>query len=168
MITGDTRPCAATIEAARGADLLVHEATFGDEEAERAVETGHSTAREAAQVAREAGRPATAAHALLGALFARRVRARSARRKRGLRSETLIGKDGMEIEVPFRDARVARLTDRRSRRQPFEATDRQQRIGPRDAHRTPIQPSERQIVAVTRAPSTWTGATSRCALRGRC
>ena len=53
-ISGDTRPCAAIREAARHSDLLVHEATFAIEEAERAHQTGHSTATQAAGIARDA------------------------------------------------------------------------------------------------------------------
>ncbi|HEX5761730.1 MAG TPA: ribonuclease Z [Solirubrobacterales bacterium] len=54
VVTGDTAPCRATVEAARGADLLVHDASFAEEEAQRAADTGHSTVGQAAAVARQA------------------------------------------------------------------------------------------------------------------
>ncbi len=56
----DTRPCEGGRLLARGADLLLHDSTFGEAHADRAHATGHSTAREAATVARDAG-----AHRLL-------------------------------------------------------------------------------------------------------
>lgn len=54
VISGDTRPCAAVVEAAKHADVLIHEATFSDDEQERALETRHSTAREAGKIATDA------------------------------------------------------------------------------------------------------------------
>ncbi|MGH7717448.1 MAG: ribonuclease Z [Gemmatimonadaceae bacterium] len=100
-ISGDTRPSERTIDAARGADVLVHEATFADEEAERAAETGHSTAREAGIVARSAG---------VRALVLTHFSARYSRDGSDLLREAgeefgnvVLARDGMEIEVPYDD-----------------------------------------------------------------
>ncbi len=54
-LCGDTRPCDAAVELARDVDLLVHEATFGERRRDMAAARGHSTAAEAAAVARRAG-----------------------------------------------------------------------------------------------------------------
>jgi ribonuclease Z len=55
VLTGDTAPCDMTRLVAWEADLLVHEATFMEEDAERAAETRHSTAAQAAGLAAAAG-----------------------------------------------------------------------------------------------------------------
>jgi ribonuclease Z len=54
VVSGDTAPCEMTRVAAHEAQLLVHDASFADEETERARETAHSTARQAAELAADA------------------------------------------------------------------------------------------------------------------
>ena len=101
VITGDTRPSPQTIEIARDADVLVHEATFGDEEAARAIETGHSTAREAATVAAAAQvRRLVLTH--FSARYSRDASPLDREAKEVFRN-TIVAKDGMELEVPFRE-----------------------------------------------------------------
>ena len=54
VYTGDTRPCKAVLEASKGADLLIHDSTLANEQQEWAIESMHSTAQEAATLAKEA------------------------------------------------------------------------------------------------------------------
>jgi ribonuclease Z len=96
---GDTRPTASVILAAQGADLLIHEATFAEEERDRAQETGHSTARQAAEVARMAKvRQLALTH--ISARYTREA-PELLDEARAVFADTVIARDGLTIEVPF-------------------------------------------------------------------
>jgi ribonuclease Z len=103
VYTGDTRPVEAVVDAAAGADLLIHDATFAADETERARATGHSTAREAAQVAVRAG-----AERLALTHVSSRYAGGWERLERDATDvfdgDAFVASDGQVIDVPFPDA----------------------------------------------------------------
>jgi ribonuclease Z len=97
VLTGDTAASPLVLEVARGAEVLVHEATFLDEERDRAAETAHATALEAAELAREAEVGLLALTHLSNRYFGPEV----AREARTIFPDTVVPKDFDVIDVPF-------------------------------------------------------------------
>ena len=101
MYTGDTRPNEMVKEMAEGASLLMHEATFAEEERTRAKETQHSTAREAAVIARDAG---------VSVLLLTHISARYSdnpssllKEAQSVFPEAAVARDGQVFEIPYED-----------------------------------------------------------------
>lgn len=114
VLSGDTAPCMATVEAAADADLLVHEATFGEEEADRAAKTGHTTAGQAGALAREARvRMLALVH-----ISARYHVGGILKEARAEFENTVAPRDFDSIEVPYRDRAEPRLVRDGARRGP--------------------------------------------------
>jgi ribonuclease Z len=97
VISGDTAPSDVLVEVAHQADLLVHEATFTREEAERARETQHSTAEQAAKAALEAEVRLLALVHLSTRYGGREIREEA----RAIFPATLVPRDFDAIEIPF-------------------------------------------------------------------
>lgn len=97
VLSGDTRPCQAVEVYAKHADVLIHEATFMEEEKARARMTGHSTARQAAEVAAAAEVGLLALTHLSTRYFPRDIRDEA----RASFANTVVPRDFDEIVVPF-------------------------------------------------------------------
>jgi ribonuclease Z len=112
VLTGDTAPAASVVEAASGADVLVHEATFLADERARARETEHSTAAEAALVAQEAGVGLLA----LTHLSARYAGAEVASEALQLFPRTVVPRDFDLVDIPLPERGGPELVPRGGRR----------------------------------------------------
>jgi len=115
-ISGDTSPCEALTIAAHEADVLVHEATFAEEESDRARQTGHSTARGAAEVAK-VGKVGLLA---LTHISSRYPGGDLREEARPIFPATVAPRDFDTIEIPFPEKGGAELVRWSSRRSPPE------------------------------------------------
>jgi ribonuclease Z len=111
VVSGDTAPCEMTRVAAHEAQLLVHDASFADEEVERAAETGHSTGRQAAELAAEAG---VELLALVHVSSRYDIRAVLGEAQEAF-EPTIAPRDFDLVEVPFPERGAPRLVERGAR-----------------------------------------------------
>jgi ribonuclease Z len=121
VISGDTAPCESVRLAAHRADLLIHEATFADEELERAAETQHTTAAQAAAIARDA-EVTMLALTHFSTRYAPSVLREEAR---AIFPATVVPRDFDTIEIPFPERGEPELVhwEDRPRPEPLESAD---------------------------------------------
>ncbi len=105
VVAGDTAPAGTVVAAAQGADVLVHEATFLADEEDRARETRHSTATDAAAIAAKAG----VAMLALTHVSSRYGGGQIAQAARAVFAETVVPRDFDIIDVPFPERGPPRL-----------------------------------------------------------
>jgi ribonuclease Z len=117
VFSGDTRPCRTLFDAAVDADLLVHEATFLDEERERAAETGHTTAQQAAQIGRDAGVRMLALTHLSTRYMGREIAAEAVAEF----ADIVVPRDFETIELPLPERGAPHLVGREDRAAPAAA-----------------------------------------------
>jgi len=104
VYTGDTRPHDAVAAAAADADLLIHDATFADDAADRAADTGHSTAGEAADIAARADAEALALTHVSSRYAGDARELREDAESAAFDGEVFVAHDGLTRDVPFPDA----------------------------------------------------------------
>lgn len=97
VLSGDTRPCDSLQDAAGGADVVIHEATFLHEDRALARAKRHSTARQAAILAREAGIGMLALNHLSVRAFARDIR----REAQAVFANSVVTHDGDSVDIPL-------------------------------------------------------------------
>jgi ribonuclease Z len=97
VLAGDGAPSDMTRAVAFEADLLVHEATFAEEDAARAAETRHATARGAAQLAAAAAVRMLALNHVSPRYGGRELRDEA----RAIFPNSVVPRDFDRIELPF-------------------------------------------------------------------
>jgi ribonuclease Z len=112
VVTGDTAPCQATLMAAADADLLIHDSSFTSDDVDRARETAHSTATDAAEIARDANARMLALVHISARYHVREVLEEA----RSVFRDTVAPRDFDLIEIPFRERGEPELVEGGARR----------------------------------------------------
>jgi len=101
VYTGDTRPCKSVQMASKRADLLIHDCALANDMAEWAKETKHSTAAEAAEIAKSAD---------VGQLVLTHISSRYSedtsrllKEAKSIFERTIVAEDLMSLEIHLKD-----------------------------------------------------------------